>query len=90
MTERLFAYRGMVCRIVGAHQTGLDQKPDGYLYDLQPIGGGCEIPSLRYAAFEALSENVTLYPQQPAHQSLRKPAGLTPVVSPAPLNGSNA
>lgn len=28
----------------------------------------------------------TLYPQQPAHQSLRKPAGLSPVASPAPNN----
>lgn len=60
--EPLFVYRRMVCRISGLHQCDYQGRPEGFLYDLTPIGGGLEIPAVRYAEFDPLPDNVTLFP----------------------------
>jgi hypothetical protein len=82
--EPLFVYRRLICRISGVHQCDYQGRPEGFLYDLTPIAGGLEIPALRYAEFDPLPENVSLFPQRmPASvavtptASLRMPSPVT-------------
>jgi hypothetical protein len=62
MMEPLFVYRRMICRITGLHQCDYQGRPEGFLYDLTPIGGGLEIPAVRYAEFDPLPDNVSIFP----------------------------
>jgi len=83
----LFAYRGMACRITGMVDcVGSSIDPATYLFTLQPIGGGAEIPCLRAWDFEA-ADNVIPLRAPASFPSAQKP-GDYPTRSPGtPLHG---